>query len=105
MKYLKKETNEMINARKITPTPSSHCMNIIISRVLWRWIPEMNLDDLYKTKLIKIPDIKFRRTREKNFIDNSLKSHKLWSGPPIPFIEWCSEKGKREKMGIFFGTS
>ena len=105
MKYLKKETNEMINARKITPTPSSHCMNIIISRVLWRWIPEMNLDDLYKTKLIKIPDIKFRRTREKNFIDNSLKFHKLWSVPPIPFIEWCSEKGKREKMGIFFGTS
>ena len=105
MKYLKKETNEMINARKLISTPSAYCINIMISRFLWRWNPETTMDDLYKIKLIKIPDVKYQKTREKNFINDSLKFHKLWIGPPIPYSDWCIEKGKREKNNIYYGSN
>ena len=105
MKFLQRESNELKVAKQLSPTPSSHCIDLMISRFLWRWVFDISYDQLNNLNCLDIPDYKFNLiSRETCFINDSLKFHKLWTGPNIKFKNWISEKNKRETGGIYIGS-
>ena len=106
MKNVRRESNELRNAKSITPTASSHCIYLMIIRFIWR----LNHSSISLTKPnilnelnIDVPKF-YSKSYESIFISSSLKFHRLWTGPKIPYSEYNSEINKRNKSGIYMGS-
>lgn len=80
---LTKKSNELQIAYHHTQTPSAHAMHIMIERFNFRYLP----DSLFKTST--------------NFIKDSLKFHKLWTGPSIYFPSWYRILHQKENSGVY----
>ena len=104
MHKLCKESNEIKKANKYIQTPSCHAIHIQIMRWYWRWNIEISNKDLNAKPISTLhPDKKFGTLRESSFIEESLKFHKLWTGPPIPNTKWF-DGNKIITNGIYYGS-
>ena len=83
MKNLTRKSNELKIAYTRTQTPSAHAIHLMIERFNFRYLPNS----------------RFKTTT--NFINDTLKFHKLWTGPSVEFPIWYKILHQKEKSGIF----
>ena len=83
MSNVTKKSNELQIAYNCTQTPSAHAIHIMIARFNVRYLPNSR----FKTST--------------NFINDSLKFHRLWTGPSVEFPCWYCNLTQKINSGIY----
>ena len=91
-RVLCRTSNEMRRARHRAPTISAHAVHLAIQRFHWRWV----VDPARRTLSARsvpldsgaTPYAPWTRLREAHFVWDTLRFHRKWTGPDVPYEEY-----------------
>ena len=102
MRILCRTSNEMRVANCSSPTGSAHAIHLTVSRFQWRWITHSYPISSRCHPLGCDLTTPLGSTREQIFVLNTLRFHRLWTGPPIPYSNY-TYNGCKYQAGVYYG--
>ena len=71
-----------------TPTGPAHTIHLAVARFQWRWVTNPSQVTIPNRCLVLGADktTPLGTSRESKFINDTLRFHRLWTGPAIPYL-------------------